>query len=368
MPDEFFSERADQSEVKASIVSKYFDAWSTIIAPRTMLSDGKLAYIDLFAGPGRYEDGSASTPLMVLAKALQRQKVRDGLVSIFNDANENHTSTLRAEINALPDIASLKYQPQILENQVGRPVAEYFESVKLVPTFSFIDPFGYKGLSWSLIRSVIKDWGCDSVFFFNYTRINAGINNDKVDQHMVALFGEANLANLRKRLNQSQVRRETVIIEHLTKAMIDAGAKFVQTFRFRNSKGTRTTHHLVFVTKHPTGYEVMKEIMASHSSHSDQGVPSYEYSPALENLRKLFEDALDKLEDQLVAEFAGQRLSMIELYHKHNLNKLYIKKNYKEALGNLNAAQRITTDRTPRAGTFSDSIVVMFPKNPIGRP
>jgi len=40
-----------------------------------MRSDGKLAYIDLFAGPGRYEDGSASTPLMVLEKAVANPKV-----------------------------------------------------------------------------------------------------------------------------------------------------------------------------------------------------------------------------------------------------------------------------------------------------
>jgi len=33
-------------------------------------------------------------------------------------------------------------------------------------------------------------WGCDCVFFFNYNRINAGINNPGVKKHMDALFGE----------------------------------------------------------------------------------------------------------------------------------------------------------------------------------
>ena len=51
--EDFFSERADQSEVKARIVSKYFPSWARIIAPRTMHTDGKLAYIDLFAGPSK---------------------------------------------------------------------------------------------------------------------------------------------------------------------------------------------------------------------------------------------------------------------------------------------------------------------------
>lgn len=367
MANEFFSEQADQSERKALIVSKYFDAWSKIIAPRTMQSDGKLAYIDLFAGPGRYEDGSASTPLMVLTKALQSEKVRNGLVSIFNDMDGNHTSALRAEIDALPGIETLKHRPQIYEGPVGPPIADYFNGVRLIPTFSFIDPFGYKGLSWALIRSVIKDWGCDCVFFFNYSRINAGVNNPVVDQHMTALFGADNLAALRTRLNASQAGREGVIIEHLKQAMIDAGARFVQTFRFRNAENTRTTHHLVFVTKHPTPYEVMKEIMATHSSHADQGVPSYEYALAMETAGKLFEDQLDLLEDQLVGEFAGQSLSMIDLYHKHNLNKPYVRKNYKDALGNLSLAKRVTTDRPPKPGTFADGIVVNFPSVPIGR-
>jgi three-Cys-motif partner protein len=367
MPQQFFVERADQSQVKALIVSQYFDIWSKIIAPNTMRSDGKLAYIDLFAGPGRYEDGSASTPLMVLSKAVVNAKVSAGLVSMFNDKDTNHTKTLRAEIAAMPGKSNLKHEPQIYEGEVGRPIADYFESVRLVPTFSFIDPFGYKGLSWALIRSVIKDWGCDCVFFFNYSRINAGINNPIVDQHMEALFGKENLEHLRATLNTSQANREGVIVEHLKSAMIDAGAKYVQMFRFRNENNTRTTHYLVFVTKHPTGYELMKEIMATHSSHADQGVPSYEYAPSMEGTIKLFEDARDQLEDRLVAEFAGQTLTMVALYHRDNIEKPFVKKNYKEALSNLLAAKRVVTDRVPRFGTFADGVVVTFPIKPVGR-
>ena len=65
MAQKFFDEREDQSEVKARIVSKYFYVWAKIIGARARA--GRIAYIDLFAGPGRYKDGSASTPLMVLA-------------------------------------------------------------------------------------------------------------------------------------------------------------------------------------------------------------------------------------------------------------------------------------------------------------
>lgn len=59
----FFEEREDQSEVKARIVSKYFYVWAKIIAPRAKVQ--RIGCIDLFAGPGRYKDGSASTPLIL---------------------------------------------------------------------------------------------------------------------------------------------------------------------------------------------------------------------------------------------------------------------------------------------------------------
>lgn len=50
----FFDEQGEQSEVKANIVAKYFDAWSKVMLAN-MKRFGhftRVAYIDLFAGPG----------------------------------------------------------------------------------------------------------------------------------------------------------------------------------------------------------------------------------------------------------------------------------------------------------------------------
>lgn len=364
--EDFFSERADQSEVKARIVSKYFPSWARIIAPRTMHTDGKLAYIDLFAGPGRYQDGSASTPLMVLTEALKIPALREGLVSVFNDEDENHTETLEAEIDKLPGIDQLKHKPSVYRGSIDDSAADFFGKTKLIPTFFFIDPFGYKGLSSSLISAVIKDWASECIFFFNFSRINAGVTNPKIQHHMQALFGEKNLAELQERLKSPFANREALIIEHLTKSLIEAGGKFVLPFRFRRDK--RTTHHLVFVTKHQVGYEIMKEIMATESSNLNQGVPSLEYCPATAGMTTLFETALDELEDNLVVSFKGRTLSMIDVYHEHNVGKPFIKGNYKVALGNLELAGRVTTDKPKRkADTFADKILVTFPAKPVAR-
>lgn len=66
----FFDEQTEQSLVKATLVSKYFDVWAKVIISTQKRypehSSGKIAYIDLFAGPGRYADGTQSTPLRIL--------------------------------------------------------------------------------------------------------------------------------------------------------------------------------------------------------------------------------------------------------------------------------------------------------------
>ena len=83
----FFDEQTEQSLVKATIVAKYFDAWASVIVntqKRNPHQPQKIAYIDLFAGPGRYTDGSQSTPLKVLQKAIEKPDIRDRLVTLFN--------------------------------------------------------------------------------------------------------------------------------------------------------------------------------------------------------------------------------------------------------------------------------------------
>jgi three-Cys-motif partner protein len=109
----FFAERTDQSEVKARIVEKYFYAWANVVMATASTLDGKIAYIDLYARPGRYEDGAASTPLLVLERAIAHPKMSKMLVTYFNDADTNLTDTLRTEIDKLPGIEKLKYKPSV---------------------------------------------------------------------------------------------------------------------------------------------------------------------------------------------------------------------------------------------------------------
>lgn len=369
MDNSFFDETTEQSQVKAAIVAKYFDAWAHIIvgAAKRYGNTDRIVYIDLFAGPGRYKDGTKSTPLLVLETAIADPDMRKMLVVHFNDRDPDNADSLAKAIAKLPGIDRLKFQPQVHRDVVGEDIVETLNSIKLAPTLFFVDPWGYKGLSLDLIWAVLKDWGSDCIFFFNYSRINAGLSNRYVAQHMDALFGPERAPALRRKLEPMMPRdREFTIVEELAQALKAKGGKYVLPFGFRNAAGKRTTHHLIFVTKHFKGYETMKDIMARESTSRSQGVPSFMYNPADRLQRLLFELArpLDDLGEMLLTEYAGRTLTMREIYVEHSLDRPYVAKNYKQVLGSLEKTGLVRADPPAaerKKNTFADKVSVMFP-------
>jgi len=372
MSDNFFTEQKEQSLIKARIVEKYFVAWAKImtsVVESRPANEQKIAYIDLFAGPGCYEDGSNSTPIKILEKAIADPTFAKMLLTLFNDVDGKSVNSLRKAIKNLNGIEKLKFPPEIMNEEVGDDIVTIFQERKLIPTLFFIDPWGYKGLSLRLINSVVKDFGCDCIFFFNYNRINMDLPNNAVKPHLDALFEERRADAVRQRLNLENPpphRRESIIIEAICEALKEMGGKLTLHFRFKHENSNRTSHHLVFVTKNETGYNRMKDIMAKESSEHIQGVPSFEYSPTSKNNPSLpgLYRPLDELEGMLLDYFAGKSLTMKKIYELHNVGKCYISKNYKDALINLEVKGKI--EALPalsnrRKGTFADSVIVTFP-------
>ena len=368
--DSFFDEQKEQSLVKARIVEKYFWSWAKVMIKqiKSQQSKGKkvdqrIGYIDLFAGPGVYKDGSKSTPIRILETAIFEPDIRNMLNTLFNDVDFNYINFLSQAIDSIQGIDSLKYKPKLTNNEIGDNNIKIFD----FPTLFFVDPFGYKGLSLNLIHSFVKKWGCDCLFFFNYNRINMDFTNAIVEDNINDIFGKQKADNIRQELKlMTPENREIAIIGAICEALKEMGIEYVKPFRFIHEKKKRTSHHLIFVSKNQLGYNIIKEIMATESSYQNQGVPSFEYNPATHKQLSLFESLspIDELEQMLLDEFAGKTMNMEQIYMQHNVGRNYIKQNYKTALKNLESQGKITTEPSVNErikNTFGDSVKVTFP-------
>lgn len=333
---------------------------------------GTIGYLDLFAGPGLYKDGTESTPITILRKAIADTRLRSSLVAAFSDKTKRFATQLDAAIRQVSRVDELRHRPTVDTAEVGPATITRFNSARLMPTFFFADPWGYKGLSLALIRSVLKDWGCDCVFFFNYNRVNMGLANDIVRFHMDVLFTKKRADSLRARLPRLEPReREKTVLKELSEALEELGGRYVLPFSFKNVAGTRTTHHLIFVSKSFKGYEIMKDIMAGESSTFIDGVPSFEFCPMRNQtptLPGLFRP-LEELKDQLLRKFAAQRITTHQIFERHTVGTNYVLQNYKRVLTELETDKKIETyptaekrRKTKEGITFGNDVVVTFPR------
>jgi len=256
------------------------------------------------------------------------------------------------------------------QNKVGSGTVAAFGK-PLIPTFAFIDPYGYKGLSLGLVNAVIKDWACACLFFFNYNRINPGISNPVVTPHMEAVFGAGRLAALRGAIRgQSPAQREVLVLAALTEALKALGGHYVVPFRFKMDNSDRTSHYLVFVSKNFLGYEIMRDVMAKASSSTIDGVASFEYNP---NPLLFLQDgrSVEALAESLAVDLAGGMMTVEQVFERHSPDTLYVMPNYRKALLRLEAEDRVTmspaaANRRPYKGTPSlpEDVRVTFPRLP----
>jgi three-Cys-motif partner protein len=367
----FFSEQTEQSRTKARIVSDYFDAWSRIIEKEARRRGLPIGYLDLFAGRGEYKDGAESTPLLVLRKAIANPRVRDLLEAKFNEADPGHAAALRAAIARLPGLSLLRVRPKVYTEVVDTALAARFEAGDMPPVLTFADPFGYKGLTQRLIRAVLRGWGSEVVLFFNFNRVNAGVTNPCVEQHIDELFGPDEAAELRRRVGRisSPAEREQAVLDHLVRGLHAVRGRYAVHFAFTNRDGNRTSHHLLHVTKHERGYHVMKDIMARASSWSEDGVASFRCGPPPGP--SLFADVdspLDELKRLLLTDYAGRAATVGELWRRHSLGRPFTQKNYRDAVRELEGANQVVVecpaDRKRARHQLPDWLVVHFPPRP----
>ena len=189
---------------------------------------------------------------------------------------------------------------------------------------------------------------------------------------MASLFGDDRLNSLRSKLLDTLTanEREMIVVQELCDALRQNGSRFVLPFRFKSDNGTRTSHHLVFLSKNFLAYDIMKEIMAKESSDTKDGVANFEYNPRDVHYKQgtlfdLLSSPLDDLQGVLLEQYAGQTIDFLTLYEKHSVDRPYIKKNYKEVLRimfemGLISAVNPKTNKPPRKGSFSDEMRITF--------
>lgn len=348
MADErFWDSMSDETRVKVNIVSKYFSFWS-MASTGGKNPSSKISYIDLFSGRGVYKDGTPSTPVRVISSALRHQPTTQALQSLFCESQPEIASILREALLSLPQLDDLTVRPTILNQSVNESLIPYFEDLVRFPTLSFVDPYGYEGVTAGLLSQLLSHRKSELILFFNFNRFNAALSNPYVLSHARAFFGSRADHSISYIEQQTSPKdREHALVHEVGHLLGDLGASYVQLFRFQQEYQERTSHYLVFATKSTFPLDKMKEIMSSESSEID-GITAFGWLPNTDSQLSLPIHGLvarQSIKELVRSSLTGTRLTFGEIYDRVGLLSPFAKKDFQNVINEMEEQGEVSIDK-----------------------
>lgn len=281
------------SEAKVKLLGDYLYKYLSIIA-----NDKYTNYIrlfDLFCGQGKYENEGDGSPLVILRKLNEfYQSENNKMPTIdcyFNDFSIDKIEILKSAIS----------NDNCYENSLGKTrffSDDYLEIIETLPSqlpklkgeksFLFIDPYGYREIKASHIKSLMQHKNAEILLWLP-TQHMYRFSENGTPESLHAFIEELTLYNEWKPTDNvwkfiNQIKNG--FRDHL-------GDEFyVDTFTIQ--KDPQTVFCLFFFTSHIKGYEKMLETKWNIDTEYGKG---WEYSGNTPGL--FFEHKTNKLEEKL---------------------------------------------------------------------
>lgn len=348
--NDFFKKQTDSSRVKASIVSEYFPQYCKII--RRKHEPEMFRYIDLFAGPGIYEDGNISTPIMLARNIAKESSLKDKVQFVFNDLN--YCEELRANFEAEFPRGTFPKKVYFMDKKVGEygNIYTYLEKSTMrpygnvwrndQPSLLFFDPFGYKGMRTATLAKFLKNWGNEIFLFINTKCINPALENELFEE-MMRLWFPSRFDTLKEEVRKLKTLTER--LEHILTSLREefvalvGGMVYCCAFRFQEENSRTTSHYILHITKGDKGYALCKSVYNKYANEDlvlSHGSNTYTFDPKkCANDVSLFGDtnmAAEALKDILCKEYKGKTITALALFEEHQRGSRYSRDHYTRAL------------------------------------
>ncbi len=256
---------------KHRVLRAYLDGWIPVLAQQALNVTGhrigppRLLLVDGFAGPGRYATGEPGSPLIML-DALTSHAALPGLAGVefiflLIEHDRRRVEHLRGEIvalGALPSNVTVRIEHGEFESAFGALIDETTDhGTTLVPTFAFIDPFGYSTASMSLTGRLLAFARCEALIFLPLSFVHRFVGRDGQEAALTSLFG---CEDWRKAVGlEGEERRAFLLALFECQLGSNPAVRHVRSFQLRTQDGN--DYRLVFGVGHDKGLDLAKDAM-----------------------------------------------------------------------------------------------------------
>jgi three-Cys-motif partner protein len=368
---------SDHTKAKHRILKKYLEAWFPILSRY----QGRVLYLDGFAGSGEYTDHTDGSPIIALEVARTHELPLGGeLVFYFIELNDARFGHLREVLNKkyvakgdgkyekLP--SNLKVVP--INGDFNSNLKEILDGLKndgktLAPTIAFVDPFGYGELNVDLMSRVLSQKRCELLITYMVGFLNRFV------------FDESKWGAIRSALamTDDEIRsitsvqdtgeREKAWLKKLTDKVVErthasgaTGRVYELYFRVMN-RFNQTMYYLVFFTRSLAGMNAMKEAMWGVGSQGEYTFSDFGFVPGQTSILDYSKEKPWQAEAgrKVCAVFAGQKVLVNDIADWVIGDSPWIwRKGILKPLEEAGEFKVLTT--RARRGTYPDGTILQF--------
>jgi len=181
-------------------------------------------------------------------------------VFLFIEYDARRVARLREEIASLgqlPPNVHVHIEQGAFEEIFGQLVDTVAPGRMLIPTFAFIDPFGYSHAPMSLAGRLLEFPRTEALFFLPLTHVVRFVGRSGQDTAMMSLFGTTRWREAIPM--QGRERRDFLLALFEHQLRTQSRVKYVRSFQLRTQDGN--DYRLVFATGHEKGLAIVKTAM-----------------------------------------------------------------------------------------------------------
>ena len=225
--------------------------------------NGRVLFIDAFAGPGEYSGGEPGSPVIALSALIKhraRNQIRSQVNYLFIEKEEARSKHLEGVLGDLNDQLPPNCNYKVINSTFDDTLTDVLENIDeqrahLAPAFVMIDPFGVSGTPMRVIRRILDNPKSEVYISFVYESINRFRQHPNFEKHLDELFG---CPDWRQGIDVAPGKRSKAFFYDLYRSQLKGnGAQYVVDFELY--EGERLVYAIFFGTKNLDGCDKMKQ-------------------------------------------------------------------------------------------------------------
>jgi three-Cys-motif partner protein len=346
----------EHTKIKHEILGKYLKAWATVLGGFYDLN-----VFDCFAGRGRYIEGEEGSPFIIInsiAEIREKANRPNEACCVFIEKNESNFRNLREEISELCRKHSNWLDVELYNDEFGNVAKEIIEKYDktLAPSFFFIDPFGFGGVPFGIIKDILSIKKSEVFITFMVRDVLRFLGSSAHRHSIEELYGIGDVSGKLIQEYSHLPQEQALLKSYRDRLHDDANVVYTFSFRVNADERLQTTYYLIHCTSNPLGCEIMKEIMCKSGTEGRYG-----YLGPAEGQMVLHQfEGVGKLKDFLLQRFNGRSISYKKVRHETLMDTDYSRKDYRKAILGLSDEGRVTIEGIGPRGGLPDTAIITF--------